>query len=79
MAVGGDTVRNTLGDNSRGPKEGFGRCLVALLAEYNSDEISRTIYRPIELGPAAFYLNGGLVRIPTPPDASASMLAEHLT
>jgi hypothetical protein len=61
MAIRGDPLRNTPGDNSRRAKEGFCRCLIPLLTQQNINEISIPINRPVQVDRAPFYLNTTLL------------------
>jgi len=79
--LGIDVAKNEFqlhGVDARRAKAGFCRCLVSLLAEYDIDEIPRTIYCPIEIRPASFYFDVGFVRVPTRSDPSPPMFPQHL-
>jgi hypothetical protein len=59
MAIGRHPLGHTTGDRARGAKEGFRRCLVALLAAQDIDQIPVAIERAVQGGPTPFPLREG--------------------
>jgi hypothetical protein len=49
MSITGDSLRDTTGDHARRSEERFCRCLVALLAKPNIDEIAVTVNGAVEV------------------------------
>lgn len=78
MPVGCNALRNTFGDCACGTEECFRRA-VALLTQQDIDEIALAINGTVQVGPAPFHFDIGLVNIPASTNSAPSMLAQSFT
>ena len=79
MPVGGNSVQHDLGDRASRVEERLGSRTVPRLTQIDVDQVPIPIYRAVEVSPAPFNSEIGLVTIPTPSHPAAPLFAEGLT
>src|SRR5215510_9585025 len=79
MSIGGDAVRDYLGDGPGRPKKRLSGSTVSRLTQIDVNQVPVPIDRAVEIGPASFHFEIRLVTIPASSHSAPPMLAEGLT